>query len=460
MLFQSQAFLLGFFPAVLLVWYGLARLNVPVCREWGLVALSITFYGWWDIRFVPLLVCQTVISWVIAEMYIRSGRTAGWLIWAGITLNLLILGFFKYAVFFAENVAALGGWQLGPFSIVLPIGISFFTFEIISYLADLRWHGAPRYPLRRFLLFVSLFPRLIAGPIVRHHEIIPQFDLDPLREGLARRFSVGAGLFTIGLVKKVFLADQLAPIADRIFEAATKGTPQFGEAWTGALAFTFQLFLDFSAYSEMALGIGLMLGLALPENFNAPYAAVDLRDFWRRWHMTLSRFLRDYVYIPLGGSRNGPFVFVFATIYTMGLCGLWHGAGWTFVAWGLMHGVGLLICRAWSERGVPLPFALSWAITMLFVIAGWVLFRAPDFQTAWVMLSAMVGGNGFGGGARDLWLLAAAAAVSTFGPTSYDLVVRRMPASPALGAVTALLALIVLLEVGKGQPQSFIYFQF
>lgn len=460
MLFQSQVFLLGFLPAVLTVWYGLARLRLPLSREWGLVALSVVFYGWWDIRFVPLLLGQTVISWGVAEAYIRTGRTAGWLIWAGIALNLLVLGFFKYAVFFAENAAALAGWQAEPFSIVLPIGISFFTFEIISYFADLRWHGAPRYPLRRFLMFVSLFPRLIAGPIVRHHEIIPQFDLDPLREGWARRFSVGASLFTIGLLKKVFLADKLAPIADRVFDAAPQGAPEFGAAWTGALAFTFQLFLDFSAYSEMALGIGLMLGLSLPENFNAPYAAVDLRDFWRRWHMTLSRFLRDYVYIPLGGSRHGAAVFVFATLFTMGLCGLWHGAGWTFVAWGFLHGVGLIVCRAWSERGIPLPFAVSWAITMLFVIAGWVLFRAPDFHTAGVMLWAMAGGNGFGGSIGDVWLLVAAAAFSTFGPTSYDLVVRRMPPSPALGAATALLALVVLLEVGKGQPQSFIYFQF
>jgi alginate O-acetyltransferase complex protein AlgI len=309
-------------------------------------------------------------------------------------------------------------------------------------------------------LFVSLFPRLIAGPIVRHHEIIPQFDLDPLRAGLARRFSVGAGLFTVGLVKKVFLADKLAPVADQAFQAAGQSAPEFGLAWTGALAFTFQLFLDFSAYSEMALGIGLMLGLALPENFNAPYAAVDLRDFWRRWHMTLSRFLRDYVYIPLGGSRHGARVFIFATLFTMGLCGLWHGAGWTFVVWGLMHGVGLLICRAWSERGIPLPYVVSWAITMLFVVAGWVLFRAPDFQTAWAMLWAMGGLNGFGGTLAQFWLIAIAAAVSTFGPTSYEVVVRRMPASPALGAASAVLALLVLLEVGKGQPQSFIYFQF
>lgn len=460
MLFQSQVFLIAFLPTVLLAWYGLARFGARVPREWALVGLSLVFYGWWDVRFVPLLVGQTVISWIIAMIYIQTGRRAGWLIWLAITANLCVLGFFKYAGFLAENLAALAGMTAPPMTILLPIGISFFTFEIISYLADLRWHGAPSYPLRRFILFVSLFPRLIAGPIVRHHEIIPQFDLDPLRSGVSERFAKGAALLALGLVKKVFLADNLAPIADRAFEAGTSGVADFGTAWTGALAFTFQLFLDFSAYSEMALGIALMLGLALPENFRAPYAAIDLRDFWRRWHMTLSRFLRDYVYIPLGGSRHGPVVFVTATMVTMGLCGLWHGAGWTFIVWGLMHGAGLLVCRAWSERGPPLPDALSWAITFLFVIVGWVLFRAPDFTTASNMLAAMSGAGGFGGTLGAPILLALAAAFSTFGPTSYEIVVRRMPPSPLLGGLTAVSAIVVVLEVGKDQPQSFIYFQF
>ncbi len=460
MLFQSQVFLIFFLPAVIALWYALARVAPVFIRDWALVGLSMVFYGWWDVRFVPLLLGQTVISWVIAEIYIRTGRKAGWLIWLAIAANLSVLGFFKYAIFVAETIAVAGGFDRPEMTILLPIGISFFTFEIISYLADLRWHGAPKYPLRRFILFVSLFPRLIAGPIVRHHEIIPQFDLDPWREGVGRRFAQGAALFTIGLVKKVFVADKLAPFSDRAFEAAQSGAVDLGTAWTGALAFTFQLFLDFSAYSEMALGIGLMLGLTLPENFRAPYTAVDLRDFWRRWHMTLSRYLRDYVYIPLGGSRSGTGVFIFATLFTMGLCGLWHGAGWTFVAWGLLHGVGLLVCRAWSERCIALPYAASWAITMLFVVAGWVLFRSPDFATAWTMLAGMAGAGGLSGTLAAPGLLLVAAAISTFGPTSHEVVTQRMPPSPVLGGATALIAAYVLLEVGRGQAQSFIYFQF
>ena len=355
---------------------------------------------------------------------------------------------------------ALAGFESPALNILLPIGISFYTFEIVSYLADLAWHDAPYYPLRRFSLFVLLFPRLIAGPIVRHHEIVPQFDLDPRREGLYERLGMGATLLTLGLLKKVFLADRLAPLADSAFTGASHAAPTFGEAWTGALAFTFQLFLDFSAYSEMAIGIALMLGFTLPQNFNAPYAALNLRDFWRRWHMTLSRYLRDYVYIPLGGSRAGPKRYVAAMLLTMGLCGLWHGAGWVFVVWGLMHGLGLMINKAWSERGFALPSPLAWSLTFLFVVVGWVIFRSADFATAQAMLASMSGAHGFGGSFAEPLLIGAAAIVSMLGPTTYTSVTRYLRPSPALAALTATAVLAVLLEVGAGQPQSFIYFQF
>ena len=460
MLFQSQEFLLGFLPLVLALWYGLARVGSVVGREWVLIGLSLAFYGWWDVRFVPLLLAQTAVSWVVAEIFIATGRRARLLIWLAIAANLAILGFFKYWTFFAESVLGLFGIAAPAPTILLPIGISFFTFEIISYLADAARGSAPRYPLRRFILFVSLFPRLIAGPIVRHHEIIPQLDLDPWRAGLAERLAKGATLFTIGLAKKVFLADRLAPVAEKAFTEAAFGSIGMGGAWSGALAFTFQLFLDFSAYTEMALGIGLMLGLTLPENFRAPYAAADLRDFWRRWHMTLSRYLRDYVYIPLGGSRNGALRYVAATAVTMGLCGLWHGAGWTFIAWGLMHGIGLIVCRTWSEYGFRLPFAISWALTMAFVVAGWVLFRAPDFATAAAMLKGMAGAGGVEGGIDGLPLLVIAAALSTFGPACYEIVTERLKPRAIVAAATALIAFAAVLEVGKGQPQNFIYFQF
>jgi alginate O-acetyltransferase complex protein AlgI len=458
MLFQSQSFLLLFLPATVAIWYATAASKV--WRECALIALSLIFYAQWDVRFVPLLLGQIAVSWLASVLFLRGERRAKWLIVAAIAANLSVLVFFKYSTFLAGNIMALAGFKSPALNILLPIGISFYTFEIISYLADLAWRQAPPYSLRRFSLFVLLFPRLIAGPIVRHHEIVPQFDLDPRREGLHERLVMGATLLTLGLIKKVFLADRLAPLAESAFGGAAHAAPTFGEAWTGALAFTFQLFLDFSAYSEMAIGIALMLGFALPQNFNAPYASLNLRDFWRRWHMTLSRYLRDYVYIPLGGSRAGAKRYVAATLLTMGLCGLWHGAGWAFIVWGLMHGAGLMINKAWSERGFALPAPLAWSLTFLFVVAGWVVFRSADFGTARAMLSSMAGAHGFGGSFAQPLLIGAAAIVSMLGPTTYTSVTRYLRPSPALAALTATAALYVLLEVGAGQPQSFIYFQF
>jgi D-alanyl-lipoteichoic acid acyltransferase DltB (MBOAT superfamily) len=257
----------------------------------------------------------------------------------------------------------------------------------------------------------------------------------------------------------VLLADQLAPVVDAAFVPAAAAV-SFGQAWTGAAGFTFQLFLDFSAYSEMAIGLALMFGLWLPENFQTPYRAADLRDFWRRWHITLSRFLRDYIYVPLGGSRHGFARYVLATMITMTLCGLWHGAGWTFVAWGAMHGVGLVVCAAYRTIGPPLPAPIGWALTMLFVIAGWVMFRSPDFGTAWTMLVAMAGLNGFDGRLASAGLIATAAAVSLLVPSSHDLANCWIRPYPPIGIALAGCFAYLVLRVSREQPVTFIYFQF
>ena len=458
MLFQSQVFLLGFLPVTLALWYGLAER--AALREWCLLACSLVFYAWWDPRFLPLLLGQGLVSWLAAEFYQRSAKRPRGMLVAAIVANICVLAFFKYWTFLVENLAATLGLQLPAYSIILPIGISFYTFEIISYLVDLGWRGAPHYNLRRFGLFVAFFPRLIAGPIVRHNEIIPQFDLAPLREGVAERVGQGATLLVLGLAKKLFLADRLAPIADAAFRAGADQAPPLATAWTGALAFTFQLFLDFSAYSEMAIGIALMLGLNLPRNFEAPYQSLNIRDFWQRWHMTLSRYFRDYLYIPLGGNRHGTATLIGATLATMGLCGLWHGAGWTFIAWGLMHGMGLIVYRGWHALDRPLPAALAWALTFLFVVVGWVLFRATGFAMARHMLTGLVGVGGLGGRLEQPLLLASAAAVAMFGPTTRAFVSETLRPWPAAGAVIGLLAAAVVLETAKGQPVSFIYFQF
>ena len=306
-------------PAVALIYY--AAINSTRARQLVLVAASLLFYGWWDVRLVVLPISQITVTWLLALAHQRSGRRAPLI--AAVALNLLSLGTFKYTNFILSSLSTVTGVALPRADIVLPIGISFFTFQLISYLVDLIRGQAPIYPFRQFSLFVLFYPHLIAGPIVRHHELVPQFALDPRREGLWRRIGLGLVIFTLGFAKKVLLADALGTVADPLFAAARDHALNLGEAWTAVLAFSLQLFLDFSAYTEMAIGSALIFGLILPENFRRPYLATDIRDFWRRWHISLSNFLRDYLYVPLGGSRNGPERYLLATMITMGLCGLW-----------------------------------------------------------------------------------------------------------------------------------------
>ena len=456
MLFQSQAFVLLFLPATLAGFWLLSRHEAA--RQWLLIAASLVFYAWWDIRFLPLLIGHAVITWGLAILY-RRFRHAG-LCWLAVILNLSSLATFKYLDFLLSNFEALTNVVLPRDEIILPIGISFFTFQLISYMIDLKRGDAPIYSFRTFLLFVTFFPQLIAGPIVRHNQIIDQFRLDPFRPGLHHRIAAGLTLFTLGFAKKILLADKLAERVDPIFLKAQTAAVTFGEAWTGALGFSFQLFLDFSAYSEMAIGLGLLFGLVLPENFNRPYLSTSLRAFWRRWHITLSLFLRDYVYIPLGGSRSGLATYVIATVATMGLCGLWHGAGWTYIAWGLMHGAGLLVCHFWRQAGLALPAFAGWLLTMLFVMIGWVLFRAVDFQTAWTILSAAAGANGWTGGLGGEALLGLAAIASLALPSTHAILEKTLIPSRLVACAAAILLAVCILEVGNAPPASFIYFQF
>ena len=299
MLFNSQAFILGFLPLVLAGYYALARHRA--WRQAWVVLASLGFYGWWDVRFVPLLVGLTLANWLIAQWFGIARR--GWIPVLGVALNLLALGVFKYADFIRGSVYGLVGAPWTPWALVLPLGISFFVFQKISYLIDLKRGDKHIYGFLDFWMFVTFFPQLIAGPLVRHNEIIPQFDNDPRRPEIWENLSRGCVLFIIGIAKKVALADTLAQIADPIFAHAAAAKLTAAEGWIGDAAYTMQIYFDFSGYSDMAIGLALMFGLRLPFNFNAPYRSTSIRDFWRRWHMTLSRFLRDYLYIPLGGNR-------------------------------------------------------------------------------------------------------------------------------------------------------------
>jgi alginate O-acetyltransferase complex protein AlgI len=459
MLFQSQVYLLAFLPLTVACFYAAAG-SAPL-RQWVLIVASLIFYGWWDPRFVILVLSQITVTWLLSLLYERFGGRA-WLT-LGIFLNLASLGTFKYLDFLIASLETGTGIAFPRAHLILPIGISFFSFQLISYLVDRMRGDAPLYSFRPFALFVLIFPHVIAGPIVRHNELIPQFGDGPLRAVPWDKIGAGLVIFAVGLAKKVLLADRLAQGADPLFAAAAERVLTFGEAWTAVLAFSLQLFLDFSAYTEMAIGSALLFGLILPENFRRPYLATDLRDFWRRWHISLSKFLRDYLYIPLGGSRHGPARFVMAIMVTMGLCGLWHGAGWTYVIWGVWHGVGLIACHAWQQLGRPLPVLASWAITMLFVLVGWVIFRSSDFGVAASIIASLTGLHGFGGGSlREAGPIILGAIASVAIPSAHEMkdwLLQRRPI-PALALASAVVAIVCVFEVGRGAPVSFIYFQF
>jgi D-alanyl-lipoteichoic acid acyltransferase DltB (MBOAT superfamily) len=456
MLFQTQFYILIFLPLAVAAFYLAAGRRA--LRQWILVVASLVFYGWWDVRFVPLVLGQITATWLLALMHQGTGRR-GWLV-AGVVLNLASIGTFKYLDFFLTSLAAVAGHELAASGIILPIGISFFSFQLISYLVDRMRGDAPIYPWRPFALFVLLFPHLIAGPIVRHNELIPQFDEDPRRDGRWMRISAGLMIFTVGFAKKVLLADPLAAVSDPLFAKVATQALSFGEAWTAALAFSLQLFLDFSAYTEMAIGSALLFGLLLPENFRRPYLAVSLQDFWRRWHISLSLFIRDYLYVPLGGSRGGWRRYVFATMASMAICGLWHGAGWTYVVWGLWHGAGLVVYRGWKTLQHPLPSALGWLLTMAFVGVGWVIFRSTSFSEAASVLGSLAGAQGVSGSLMSIKLIVAAAIASVVIPSAHQIKDQLLKPDPLYAIGAAALAVFCVLEVGRGAPVSFIYFQF
>lgn len=457
MLFNSQAFILIFLPVVLGLYYALA--NHRMARQVLIVAASMGFYGWWDMRFVPLLAGLTIANWLVALWFGRTG--ARWIPILGVIGNLAVLGLFKYADFLRGTIFDLTSQPWQPWSLILPLGISFFVFQKISYLIDLRRGDKHIYGFLDFCMFVGFFPQLIAGPLVRHNEIIHQFQANPRGPAMWENLARGFTLFVIGVTKKVAIADTLAMAIDPLFTKATALSA--AEAWTAAGGYTLQIYFDFSGYSDMALGLALMFGLRLPVNFDAPYRAVSIRDFWRRWHMTLSRFLRDYLYIPLGGSHCGPARQAANVVVTMLLGGLWHGAAWTFVVWGGLHGAALALAHLWEKTGLRLPAAVGWLLTLLFVMACWVLFRAPDFATAGDILGAMAGRNGVGSAvvSREAWAaMLIGGAVALIGPTSQRAALDLLRPSPWLAVPIGLGLTYLVITIGGRLPNVFIYFQF
>ncbi len=387
MLFNSPVFLFLFLPLTLLFFWLAAKYRGGRSAHMVLTLASIVFYGYWDWRYLFLLGASTIANYLIGRRL--SSAPEKLTLALGIGLNLSVLGYFKYTDFAIANLNALFGSDIGLLSIALPLGISFFTFQKIAYLVDC-WRGrvTERDPLR-FGLFVMFFPQLIAGPIVHHAQIIPQLkshEKDPLPSS---EF-VAHGLFLLiaGLFKKVIIADSLARYVDPAF--ADPSMLNFMDAWTATLAYTLQLYFDFSAYSEMAMGLALLFGITLPKNFDSPYQSASITEFWRRWHISLGAFLREYLYIPLGGNRYGMRRLLLASYATMLLGGLWHGAAWTFVAWGAIHATYLAIHKIWSSTGFRLPHGLAVFITFIAVMFAWVPFRATSMSDALLIWETML----------------------------------------------------------------------
>lgn len=398
MVFSSSIFLFVFLPLFLALYYAVPKR----WRNLTILAGSYAFYGWWRLDFLTLLIGTTVWSYALGLRVVSAPtRTVArrWLIVA-VAGNLAVLGYFKYANFFASSFsdAFLGGAPLSPLfeGVILPIGISFFVFQAISYLVDL-YRGDAHHAdsLIDFAAFQALFPQLVAGPVLRYKDLEDQF---ASRTHSFEKFGEGATRFLQGLARKVLIADTAAPIADMFFSAPN---PTFVESWLGVIAYSIQLYFDFSGYSSMAIGLGLMMGFRFIENFKYPYISRSITEFWRRWHISLSTWLRDYLYIPLGGNRKGTIRTYINLFLTMLLGGIWHGANWTFVIWGAWHGAILAVERALGIKGNEQRPLWAWAITMLMVATGWVLFRAVDVGSALDMYAGMLGLNGFA--IRDLY---------------------------------------------------------
>ncbi len=472
MLFPTATFAIFFLIVLPLSW-----LTMPWPHRWRpfIIAASYVFYSWWDWRFVFLLAGCTVWNQVLAVRIWRSGSQAQrkTLLWLALAGNIGVLAYFKYYDFFVTSTDNMGSWvgvdlPLSVKAIVLPVGISFYTFMAISYVVDAYRGDFEPTTLEKFAVYLSFFPHLVAGPIVRPSELIPQIETprNPRRVDTSRAFY----LIATGLFKKVVIANYLASsIVDEVF--AAPGQHSSLEILIAIYAYAVQIYADFSGYTDMAIGIALLLGFSFPQNFDSPYAAVSVQDFWRRWHMTLSRWLRDYVYIPLGGNRKGEIITYRNLMLTMLIGGLWHGAAWTFVVWGGLHGAALAGERWWRRNRAPAERApttrgtwIARIVTFHFVCFAWIFFRSDSFGAAWDMIEGLFTGWGEAsplvtGGV----LLAIAVGIGSqdLPPRVPRLVMARFSRLPVLGQATVLaLALMVTSVLGPEGVAPFIYFQF
>lgn len=464
MLFNSWIFIIGYLPIVFFIYFGLAKLRyVELARGW-LALASLFFYGYWDMTYVPLLLISIGWNYMFGQLLLKKIYNEKFLLIVAIGGNLALLGYYKYTGFFVETVNAMSGFSYEIPHIILPLGISFFTFTQTAYLVDV-YRGETQKiwgAFSSYLLFVTIFPHLIAGPIINYRDMMPQFYR--LRNFVIdyRNLAAGIALFSMGLFKKVCVADKLSPWVAGVFSHAD--SLSIAEAWTGAIAYTYQLYFDFSGYSEMAIGLGLMFNLHFPTNFNSPYQSRSIIDFWRRWHMTLGGWVKNYLYIPLGGNRHGELCKMRNLLVSMLLIGLWHGAGWTFVLWGGLHGLFLMINHQWRRLEIKLPMLLSWSITFLCVVICWVFFRANTFADGWSIITAMFGV----GNELDTWTLPIGRLKAVVLLVFLTVVLAMTPNPPVLLQhfkpngrwLLMILILLLFVMVNLNQYSEFLYFQF
>lgn len=483
MIFNSYRFLFLFLPLALLGYYLMGRRSQKRAALW-LLASSIVFYCSWDIRFLPLLLLSmTGNYWACSRIITASqARKKSWLI-AAVAFNLALLGGFKYLNFLITTVNAIVSQDFHLLTIILPIGISFFTFTQLSILVDAYYGKLQVIDPLQYSLFTTYFPYIVAGPVLHHEDMLPQFADSANYRVHGNNFAVGLTLFTFGLAKKLLIADNLVPLVDTAF---INDNPQMLQSWLGVFAYSFQLYFDFSGYSDMAIGISRLFGFQIPFNFNSPYKSASVSEFWLRWHISLSRFLRNYLYIPLGGNRNGQFARYRNLLLTMLLGGLWHGANWTFVIWGGLHGFYLCIQHGWralqGESLKPpshIKTFCSRLLTFLAVLLAWCFFRATNVTSALSMLASMLGASGLSLTARadafSLWVLAFSAFSAFAMPNTNEMIAHlesRFVDTPAAASIlslqwrpnlrwaiiTGMLLALAILNMDK--PQDFIYAQF
>lgn len=470
MLFNTPVFIFAFLPIVLFGYYFLNKIRKITTAKIWLVLASLFFYGYWNENYLLLILASIIVNYGIARFCKIKGNKVILII--GILFNVGLLFYYKYTDFMIENINYIFNNNIAPLNLLLPLAISFFTFQQLAYLVDSYKGVVEEHHFINYCLFVTFFPQLIAGPIVHHKEMMPQFASIKNQHIKYNNLAKGAFIFSLGLFKKIIIADSFAIWANAGFSSTQALT--FWDAWGTSLSYTFQLYYDFSAYTDMAIGAALLFNIKLPINFNSPYKALNIQDFWRRWHITLSSWLRDYLYIPLGGNQKGmPRTYVNLLI-TFILGGIWHGAAWTFIIWGGLHGLALISYRIWQNTGLKLNKATAWLLTFMFINITWVFFRAENIGSALNIIHAMLGGYGYqltnilltnpellsSKQPYILVFLVIFGLVAFFGKNTQQLAsAKKKYTRTDVAIVAGMLFLVITYEIGAASTQ-FLYFNF